>query len=80
MSVRPDYLTFISRYICVVVDSCELTLNVKFTFSYCVSDQGSKAKRMFTFADYFNDTIRYKKYGVYWVSGTNPFFGMSWHV
>ncbi|XP_041927352.1 dipeptidyl peptidase 4 [Alosa sapidissima] len=27
-----------------------------------------KAKRTFTFADYFNDTIRYKKYGVYWVS------------
>lgn len=27
-----------------------------------------KAKRSYTFADYFNDTIRYKKYGVYWVS------------
>ncbi|XP_031414169.1 dipeptidyl peptidase 4 isoform X2 [Clupea harengus] len=33
-----------------------------------LKNQGSKAKRMFTFADYFNDTIRYKKYGVYWVS------------
>ncbi|KAL2076293.1 hypothetical protein ACEWY4_023303 [Coilia grayii] len=30
--------------------------------------QASKAKRIFTFADYFNDTIRYKKYGVYWIS------------
>uniref|UniRef100_A0AAY4BWB2 Dipeptidyl-peptidase IV n=1 Tax=Denticeps clupeoides TaxID=299321 RepID=A0AAY4BWB2_9TELE len=28
----------------------------------------SASKRLFTFADYFNDTIRYKKYGVYWIS------------
>lgn len=31
--------------------------------------ESSDVKRPYTFEDYFNDTIRWKSYNMYWISG-----------
>lgn len=40
-----------------------------FSSVLCVIAESAVTKRLYTFEDYFNDTIRWKSYNLYWISG-----------
>lgn len=52
------------------LDSCiEFYISLNLLKSVLVSGSNG-AQRPFTFEDYFNDSIRWKAYNLYWISGT----------